>query len=150
MTPSKRKQKQAPAWLLTPPHLYSLVSNQQWSKLSALTPLQVYSKTHHLHLLTPPLVEALPACSSQSKPQEERLPAQGCDGLGGRHAKQLSQLSQGRSFATAGDQPMVAQGGYNQFVELLLFCLQSVFTHQRLEMQLLPSNFFSDSSERKK
>lgn len=150
VTPSKRWQKQAPAWLLTPPHFYSFVSDQQWFKPSALTPLKVYSTTSPLHPLTPPLLESLPGCFSQSKPGEERFPAHVWDGLGGRHVKQLSQLSQGRSFATAGDQPVVAQGGCNQFVELLLFCLQSVFIHQRLEMQILPSNLFSDSSQRKK
>lgn len=141
VTPSKRWQKQAPAWLLTPPHFYSFVSDQQWFKPSALTPLKVYSKTSHLHPLTPPLVEALPGCFSQSKPDEERFPALGCDGLGGRHVKQLSQPSQGRSFATAGDQPVVPQGGRNQFVELLLFCLQSVCIHQRLEMKAIAFKF---------
>lgn len=38
--------------------------------------LKIHSKTSHLQLLTQPLAEALPGCISQSKPDEQRSPAQ--------------------------------------------------------------------------
>lgn len=66
----------------------------------------------------------------------------GCDGAGSQPVKQLSQLRRGGSFATAGDEPVVAQLSAARFAVLLLFCLLSVFIHQRLATQLLPAHFF--------
>lgn len=66
----------------------------------------------------------------------------GCNGAGSQPVKQLSQLSRGGSSATAGDQPVVAQLSAARFAVLLLFCLPSVFVHQRLAIQLVPAHFF--------
>lgn len=88
------------------------------------------------------LVVSLKANRTSEGLQPRPAKLTGRNGAGSQPVKQLSQLSRGGSFATAGDQPVVAQLSAARFAVLLLFCLLSVFVHQRLAIQQVPAHFF--------
>lgn len=88
------------------------------------------------------LVVSLKANQTSEGLQPRPAKLTGRNGAGSQPVKQLSQLSRGGSFATAGDQPVVAQLSAARFAVLLLFCLLSVFVHQRLAIQQVPAHFF--------